>query len=1160
MESTTSTTTKEWAESLVGRDWEIYWNDDEDNDERESTAPAMAVDKPAESESYKNELSPGDAEGNNDESSQGSIIDDWYAGRILSAAPNANGSVQFRVLFVGDEQIYEMELSPSKVRPSARGWIKRTTALLCRKGDLPADTATPEDRLCIRKLQEELFNRQYEAISFPNPKEDMPSPDIADLNEVIELRSQLFSQRYLRSKLATIVNLHGSIKYIDGEPNPTEPLVNHLVECCKDLDQACEWYLRCWELLTTCFGQRSGQSSNESEARHERFVYYHKVLDDYLYFGKNAILNCTTMDVESTTSKRRQLNSPPGQRRPKRRRKNNLKWTLAANQPIETAAEEGDFRCTAFVDFFVRRIQGDSGRWYLPIFAKMLRVLSHYIVDPLVHWKFKANQLLGRKDDLKDILAPEDSAKDDASVHSKTESLASSHNEVGENDEMSVDSSDSEKEQVFTYEDVEACLQALEENPVLSLLNVSEEQRELESKLGVIGEMAKEARTWLERLSEDASGSAQPETDSPRDEVLEGLQDILRSLPSSEHLASNIDPIGAKGSSVTREVLEGAAELRRWLLDVRHASQVRERKAFIQNLVSTMEELPTFSEVPSYLDLESLSRRRAEAEQKVREMQARLASLTETEQKYDEQLTQQDQPGKTHFLSNDKAQKMLEELGKLPLLLPAEEKIALRIDLMQWSDEATSTLPQGKSPIEFTQVEKLFKSLQLILKGRSRSGTKARRQLKANEKVENQIRSFVANDAAIVEPSLTEKVKTLYTSSLQWKERAEAIIASLRNHGNLSVGAMEATAKLPSMVDIRRISDLVWEYGRLGVKLPGYTSTLQEVLDDASKWYSQLEKNLLHDSMPSKECLAVLEEASQSRPKGLIMDPTRQVIDTLVDLLEWHQSTKETLFALSRSLVGSESPLTKETFSKWIVEDVYPLLAEGSAVVDIYSQGVEDSYKMDSHSTVRNLEKFFNIRRSARAPTPLKIEAHPFGKNILRRLTETTFDEQEGCPLFILLWIDWHLSVTAFVLSVDEKETGGKVRSLSQAQDLIANQPTREGDFGSPLNIVLNGPSKEMERLYQLIDDGKLTEERVRRLLSRSRELRRGCMEKADSVRQHLPDLKELQVTFKDRNSGHAGLALDASLEPQLDHHVKIFTWLVSYPSANATSVSIACI
>jgi hypothetical protein len=93
-------TAQEWADSLVGRDWESFWNDDEDNDEEE-TAPAASVASLAVEAAA--DFNQGESDDHDENGSHGSIIDDWYAGRVLAATIQGDGNVLVKVLFVGDE-------------------------------------------------------------------------------------------------------------------------------------------------------------------------------------------------------------------------------------------------------------------------------------------------------------------------------------------------------------------------------------------------------------------------------------------------------------------------------------------------------------------------------------------------------------------------------------------------------------------------------------------------------------------------------------------------------------------------------------------------------------------------------------------------------------------------------------------------------------------------------------------------------------------------------------------------------------------------------------------------------------------------------------------------------------------------------------------------
>jgi hypothetical protein len=56
----------------------------------------------------------------------------------------------------------------------------------------------------------------------------------------------------------------------------------------------------------------------------------------------------------------------------------------------------------------------------------------------------------------------------------------------------------------------------------------------------------------------------------------------------------------------------------------------------------------------------------------------------------------------------------------------------------------------------------------------------------------------------------------------------------------------------------------------------------------------------------------------------------------------------------------------------------------------------------------------------------------------------------------------------------------------------------------------------------------------------------KGSLRKADRVRQHIGKVKESHVALKERPAGYGGLSLSAALEPELEHDIKVFSWLVS--------------
>jgi hypothetical protein len=174
---------EEWIESVVGRDWEIFWKPEpQDEEEEEKPHPEQDAPQPTLNETpvgIDSEMAPSGPDQDvvmidgsdqvatgtqpNEETEQGvntevSVPDDeddddeheedWYAAHIVAVAvpkeqqPEQGGldstgsstlisPTIFQVRFVGeDDTTYDMLLTPDIVRPCARAWIRRTRALL----------------------------------------------------------------------------------------------------------------------------------------------------------------------------------------------------------------------------------------------------------------------------------------------------------------------------------------------------------------------------------------------------------------------------------------------------------------------------------------------------------------------------------------------------------------------------------------------------------------------------------------------------------------------------------------------------------------------------------------------------------------------------------------------------------------------------------------------------------------------------------------------------------------------------------------------------------------------------------------------------------------------------------------------------------------------
>ena len=1091
-----------------------------------------------------------------DDESEGSVIDDWYAGHVLSLVePENGGKISFKVRFVGDEELYDMELDPSKVRPSARGWIKRTKALLCssklstddgKSWDvlLPPDSGTAEDQNALSVIQKELNSKTYSAFVIPEQKDFVQIPSMRDLLNLFRLRYLLKAQIFLRSRLAPIVNHHGSIQYVDGEPNPREAYVDHLTQCCVDLDQLCDWYCRCWELLSTFFCH----VTNMGSIRETATMTFDDLFNQFLEFGKKSISSCATMDLSPTASKRRQVPWPTttSARRPKRRRKKRS-WSDSLTETMDNDTEVGELMSTRYVDQFVASLRDTVDLWCISLCLKMLQTLSHYIINPVVDWKNKVRDLLDENNEASEMLREE---KEEENGDTSESDGGEERNEVLQE----------EKFHFFSYEDVESCAAFQKTHIVLSRLDLSKEEGKLKEKLLDIAALEEKGFSLLLRIAEDSG-----EASKQKDNVLLGLKAVLAATRSSGSSISNIEPIGRSGTPLTRDVLERAIEVRQWLVDVKHAELVRERCAFVEDLIARMSKLPQLMDVPQLTENSLFLSRREGAARSLQKISARLVEYTLKFEKYRTELDQYDSTIESSLSYKSGVWEALEELSNCPVISSVEEKIAARADILEWHKDTKVVLNENGGNIEYTKLERLHTSLESILAGSSQTRSKLSKSLEANDVIEREINTFASVDLKAICGSLVERVGLLYTRASKWKERAESIISTLSLHGNETVGESHPSPKPPAMVDIKRIHDLIGEYESMNVDLSGHKSILKRVEEEAIKWSSGIQSTVSDRNLSLKDCFTFLQAKSDTRPRGILMDPARHVFDSILDALAWHMRVKEAVKFSSKELfvpeIRSSPPSMAETYSALITERFYPLLTEGTDAIAAFAdtRGVPEQFLIRSGRCNEVLEKLFHIRRSARAFSRQKLESSILGSSILSRMIQPDADATEGYPLSLMLWIQWHLFVDEFISqctrsSNDEKErkdfTLIKSHSLDKAKDLRSEQPVisnHDEGISSDVKVMITTDSTELRELDCMIISAEKEESDSRELLLKSRDMLKGGIQKADFVRQHLTELKDSLNKMKDRASGKGGLVLSQTIERQVEHHIKIFAWLVSF-------------
>lgn len=1245
-------------------------------DEKTSdSGQANADDSIKKAENAKN--GSDDKEDTDDDEDEGSVIDDWYDGHVIAlnkpelpprrgkrdrtktdasspaSAAALAADLTFQVLFVGEEDIYKVSLVPSKVRPSARGWLKRSIALLNPEAGgknglkkdtptwesrLPPDTRTFDDEAALQAIESNVLggsnytagkisvwcSMPEESVNSPNKVASLPKAD--DLHQIQRLRVMLQAQIFLRGKLAKIENHKGASMFTNGIRNPTEPYVNHLVQCCKDLDLACAWYTKSWALLQYFFGTATAESACmglDEQARLDQLT-FDSLMCEYMDFGKDSIVNSAMIDAtgSSSSSKRRHplsLNGGGTTRRTKRRRKQNLKIEddfLGFQSHHESNLDE-DMRSRASVDQFIRAI-GESNRcWYIEIFGNMLQAISHLVVDPLVAWRSQAGLILGREDDIMNdssnatraasvLSRDETPPKPQRHSGSNTDSQKTAREPLGQRETQVPDSmtgesqditmkevvgdvdlkattgsaddddlySDDEVEEVsFCYEEIQECVSAIRNSRVLSRFNLFDDVHKLHAKLHDIEKSEENATALLNRLAEDI-----PYQNKSHDEVLIGLNEILRQMESPTSTLHNVDPLGRRksgmpgvGTPITREELLAAAKLREWFDDVAHVKSVRERQSFVRDLMSKIE----LSLVPNPMDILALAGNPSVAECREQTMRS-VRDLSRSLEKYQDAINDmqddlvekaiQGTDASDLRLQLDSLKAGLSVLTNYPVISLVDEKIAARIDVINWHSKASDLLLKlsnsAVKTLGFDEINSMYDSFQTVVRGKAETRSNLLRDVDPNDTIDHEISIFATNDVNQLCGSTGPEISKLYTSVKSWKERADSILSCLRMHANPLAGNILSAHKLPAMVDIKRIDDLIEEDTVNQILVPGYGDALRSIQSEAYEWSARLQSALTDETTPIASCLSIVEWARDHRPRGIVQNPTRAVIDNLVDLLSWYTKTHGAMESVWNDLSHwsdqGSSKTVAEKYSSRIIESIYPLLADGAEALELFcaeytkAKGITAQFKAKSGRCLEILETQFRHRKSSRFLSREKLQCNEMIGIVFSRMVDS--DESQGFTFQLMLWFHWHLFVTDFVASCDDPDGVGlpnkRVQSLTTAKELRSQEPFVADNVdlsNAPVltKMLIRTKTLDLIALDRLISDAESIEISMKETFAKAKDLLRGSMHKAETVREHFLKLKEFLLIVKARELGKGGLSLNSMLETQIEHHIKIFGWLV---------------
>lgn len=994
----------------------------------------------------------------------------WYLANVLSFDPKAQDRGLFKVEFEGEDDIYEMPLKPEHIRPSALVWVKRTLELL------QLETASFHEWVKALPLDTRMME---DSLKIAELEESTDSETITQQSRWIRqwlhfIRTQL----YLRTRLAPI-EPEKSRRALNGIPAPTETYVDYLVQCLKKHEDCALWYLECEKLIEDA-AQMATETSWSCES----------VFDVVVKRGCGYLESLLAVDTSVLGSKRKCLASSNA-RRVKRRRKT-IKDFWTPEGQLHEEFDVQDLKSLSAFQQFSDQTAGIDQRWYFAVLVAMLKTSYASLIAPLQEWKWRVEYALGERDDPFDTVASNEGGSMDQDI-----------------DGESIDGN----ETVFSsYNQLNALIDQAQTDRLLSKFDLDVAQ--LSSRMELILDFENRGLSLVSSVFEE------PVTvlDKEKDSIFLQLRQLQKECSAPE--LKHIHPLGSSGSSLCRLLIRNALTYREWFLDFRYAEARRERVAFIENVVSRWSYLPP-------IDSKEITRRSDEIFSRLKDLSARCTGHLILFDKISNLLSHRNQEARQDgFFCESVVEKALTEFASVAVLSLAEEKLATRLDLLRWEQRANVVMNLERP--SFVDVETLHVELEALLGGNSASRAALTKNLRQNSFVDTEIRTFVKCDDEAVTGYLSSQLRLRYSISSTWKERAGSLIGALRAFGNTSLESCRGQQKPAAMIDIRRILDLLNEYENLHVDISPLNDLLRCVYDDAIRWSTSVTATLTNQDQPFKECLKAAVQFGSSRPKGIILDPTRQVCELVIDLLQWY--------------IAVETLLESETAAD---DAVAFLVLKGIEVVSHYGcKRLQQPMFTVSPMTADFILKHISTSRLTRPLLLSNLENSDLTRHFLKRMIDEDQDGQGSHPFLSLIFWLWRLHVNVFI-----KEATGCLKAdteptLAKAKKLLAGQPVPFTHLGKPL--IFHQAVDDVKQLKEMVMAAENIVTATDQILTASKHLIRVASSNEASVRDHHRRLKDILTNLKNRNDERNSIVLDRTLESQVEQDLKIFSWLVS--------------
>lgn len=472
----------------------------------------------------------------------------------------------------------------------------------------------------------------------------------------------------------------------------------------------------------------------------------------------------------------------------------------------------------------------------------------------------------------------------------------------------------------------------------------------------------------------------------------------------------------------------------------------------------------------------------------------------------------------------------LAELRQLPTLSVVEEKLHYRSQLIDWNAKVLqiieNTTTTGKQ--QFRTVENLHHELTSIL------NMSDCQNVTPNEYTEREVKWFVAEDVKLICPESGTWVRNQYKRGCDWRQSYRSIKSVLQPHGyNFGGISSSASANTTSAVDVSRIKSLLADHDTLASSFVEEYEHLREVEKVVDGWASAMNQVVVNESYHLETRYNELEKIEASRPKGIIANPPRRVVDLWKKVLTWGLNLKTGVESITGKLLewkANQTPgletrdaelqesirLTHLLLASIIVEGQDFMLAKEVILTPLLSQLRSKTISSFSNGACSELIS----RRDV-------VESSAHGELLLSRVIGAEADLQSGFPLRFVRDTFWR--IMAFSLLQNVNSGGVHLKDVKILSELCVC------DSGVSLSI------------NKLIDDAEQLQTNATNVMATcSKLLQMDCFLHQNELRKCLVDLKSIESDFKSERLGSATRLLRSNgIETVIAGKLLSVTWLV---------------